>query len=61
MLISKNRFTYTSPNWPTQPRGVVFQISNTYPTHPAGSFNYPHLKRLPHIATIHFKKVRAPP
>lgn len=53
-----NGFTYTSPNWPTEPRGVVFQISNTYPTHPAGSFNYPHLKRLPHIATIHFKKVK---
>ena len=53
-----NGFTFTSPNWPTQPRGVIFQISSRYPTHPAGSFHYPHLDTLPTIATIHFKKVR---
>ena len=52
-----NGFTFTSPNWPTQPRGVIFAISSQYPTHPAGSFFYPHLDKLPSIATIKFKKV----
>ena len=52
-----NGFTFTSPNWPTEPRGVIFTISSQYPTHPAGSFYYPHLEKLPNIATIHIKKV----
>ena len=52
-----NGFTFTSPNWPTQPRGVIFSISSRYPTHPAGSFHYPHLENLPVIATIRFDKV----
>ena len=26
------------------PRGEVFTITNTFPAHPAASFNYPHLK-----------------
>ena len=52
-----NGFTFTSPNWPTEPRGVVFTISSQYPTHPAGSFHYPHLEHLPSIASIHFRKV----
>ena len=52
-----NGFTFTSPNWPTQPRGVTFSISSRYPTHPAGSFHYPHLDSLPVIATIRFEKV----
>ena len=52
-----NGFTFTSPNWPTVPRGVVFPISSQYPAHPAGSFHYPHLATLPSIATIHLTKV----
>ena len=52
-----NGFTFTSPNWPTHPRGVIFVISSRYPTHPAGSFHYPHLEKLPVIATIRFDKV----
>ena len=52
-----NGFTFTSPNWPTVPQGIIFRITNTYPTHPAGSFHYPDLKELPTIATFSFVKV----
>ncbi|XP_065210960.1 spondin-2 [Planococcus citri] len=54
-----NGFTFTAPNWPTQPQGVVFRMSSKYPSHPAGSFFYPQLKRLPPIATFQFIKIRA--
>lgn len=53
-----NGFTFTSPNWPTDPQGVIFQISSEYPTHPAGSFHYPHLDKLPTIAIIQITKER---
>ncbi len=53
-----NGFTFTAPNWPTQPQGVVFRMSSKYPSHPAGSFYYPQLKRLPPIATFQFIKVQ---
>jgi len=51
-----NGFTFTSPNWPTEPAGVAFRITSSYPPHPAGSFHYPHLPRLPSIATFKFVK-----
>merc|ERR1711874_944609 len=53
-----NGFTFTSPNWPTDPPGVIFQISSQYPTHPAGSFHYPHLDKLPTLAIIQITKER---
>jgi len=53
-----NGFTFTSPNWPTEPQAVVFGISHNYPVHPAGSFNYPHLDRLPTIAQYFITKER---
>ena len=53
-----NGFTFTSPNWPTTPPGVIFRITNTYPTHPAGSFYYPDKESLPTIATFTFTKVK---
>jgi Spondin_N len=52
-----NGFTFTAPNWATDPPGVVFRVTNTYPPHPAGSFHYPFLKRLPAIAFFQFVKV----
>lgn len=52
-----NGFTFTAPNWPTEPQGVVYRITSTHPQHPAGSFYYPSLKRLPPIATFQFIKV----
>lgn len=51
-----NGFTFTSPNWPTEPQGVVFRITNSYPPHPAGSFHYPNHPKLPNIATFSFYK-----
>ena len=53
-----NGFTFTSPNWATQPPDEVFTITNTYPAHPAGSFNYPHLTRLPTLAIYSLTKLR---
>ena len=35
---------------------MSFRITNSYPPHPAGSFHYPHLARLPSIATFHLQK-----
>ena len=52
-----NGFTFTSPNWATEPRGEVFQMTSTFPEHPAGSFNYPHLARLPTLAVFSLTKV----
>ncbi len=51
-----NGFTFTSPNWPTTPQGLIFRITNNYPTHPAGSFHYPELPELPTIASFTFVK-----
>jgi len=51
-----NGFTFTSPNWPTEPQGVVFRIESNYPTHPAGSFNYPQLMQLPTLAQFYLTK-----
>uniref|UniRef100_A0A0K2V2Y5 Spondin2like [Acyrthosiphon pisum] n=1 Tax=Lepeophtheirus salmonis TaxID=72036 RepID=A0A0K2V2Y5_LEPSM len=55
---SDNGFTFTSPNWPTEPRAEIFKITNVYPSHPAGSFNYPELSSLPTIATFSLIKER---
>lgn len=52
-----NGFTFTAPNWPTDPQGVIYRITSRYPAHPAGSFFYPKSKRLPPIATFQFIKV----
>jgi len=53
-----NGFTFTSPNWATEPRGEVFQITSQFPQHPAGSFHYPHLDRLPTLAVYTITKLR---
>ncbi|VEN36281.1 unnamed protein product, partial [Callosobruchus maculatus] len=53
-----NGFTFTAPNWPTEPQGEAYRITAHYPAHPAGSFFYPYLKRLPPIATFQFLKVK---
>ncbi|XP_011336912.1 uncharacterized protein LOC105279061 isoform X2 [Ooceraea biroi] len=52
-----NGFTFTATNWPTQPKGIVYRITSRYPAHPAGSFYYPNLLRLPPIATLTFTKL----
>jgi len=53
-----NGFTFTSPNWATEPRGEVFHITSQFPQHPAGSFHYPHLDTLPTIAVYTLTKLR---
>lgn len=53
-----NGFTFTAPNWATEPQGVIYRITSRYPAHPASSFYYPYLKRLPPIATFQFIKLR---
>jgi len=53
-----NGFTFTSPNWATEPRGEVFPITSQFPQHPAGSFHYPHLDHLPTIAVYTLTKLR---
>lgn len=52
-----NGFTFTAANWATEPQGVVYRITSRFPAHPAGSFYYPYIKRLPPIATFQFIKV----
>lgn len=53
-----NGFTFTAPNWPTEPQGLIYRVTSHYPAHPASSFYYPYMKRLPPIATFQFIKVR---
>jgi hypothetical protein len=52
-----NGFTFTSPNWETEPRGAVFNITSSFPSHPAGSLHYPGLAALPRLAQYSFTKV----
>ncbi|GLG92490.1 Uncharacterized protein GBIM_00179, partial [Gryllus bimaculatus] len=53
-----NGFTFTAPNWPTEPQGTVYRVTSRFPPHPAGSFYYPSLRRLPAIAAFTFRKIR---
>lgn len=53
-----NGFTFTAPNWSTDPKEKIYRISALYPNHPANSFYYPKLKRLPPLATFKFIKVK---
>ncbi|XP_050420722.1 spondin-2 [Adelges cooleyi] len=53
-----NGFTFTAPNWPTDPQGIIYRIKSNYPSHPASSFYYPQLSRLPTIATFQFIKIK---
>lgn len=52
-----NGFTFTAPDWPTEPTGVIYRITSGYPAHQAGSFFYPQIKQLPRIATVTLIKV----
>ncbi|XP_046558469.1 uncharacterized protein LOC124267565 [Haliotis rubra] len=49
--------TYTSPNWPSHPPQRIFEITPSYPDHPASSFFYPDRNRLPRIAHAILEKV----
>ncbi|XP_068131683.1 spondin-2 isoform X2 [Hyperolius riggenbachi] len=51
-------FTFSSPNYATIPQGTVTEITSSSPNHPANSFFYPRLKRLPPIAKVTFTKLK---
>ncbi|XP_018497039.1 spondin-2-like [Galendromus occidentalis] len=53
-----NGFTFTSPDFETEPRGPVTPITSKNPSHPASSFCYPHMKRLPRIAVVNIELIR---
>lgn len=53
-----NGFTFTAPNWPSEPKEPVARITSNTPSHPANSFYYPKLDKLPSIATLTFVKER---
>lgn len=53
-----NGFTFTAPNWASEPREKIYRITSQMPNHPANSFHYPHLKKLPPLATVTFVKAR---
>lgn len=49
--------TYTSPNWPSHPPQKIFEITPSYPDHPASSFFYPDRNKLPRIAHAILERV----
>lgn len=51
-------FTFTAPNWASEPTENIYRITAKFPDHPANSFHYPHLKKLPTLATFTFIKVK---
>lgn len=51
-------FTFTAPNWKTEPQEPIFKITSRYPRHPANSFYYPKLEDLPPIAVFKIEKVK---
>ncbi|XP_011298233.1 uncharacterized protein [Fopius arisanus] len=50
--------TFTSLMQRTWPQSLAYRITSRYPGHPAASFNYPNLPRLPPIATLTFTKLK---
>lgn len=52
-----NGFTFTAPNWLSEPFHKIQHITSQFPRHPANSFYYSDLHELPTIATFHFVKV----
>ncbi|CAB3375556.1 Hypothetical predicted protein [Cloeon dipterum] len=55
---SDSGFTFTSPNWESDPPAPISIITSKYPDHPASSFFYPELDHLPAIATLQFIKIK---
>lgn len=53
-----NGFTFTAPNWASSPQEKIYRITSKFPNHPANSFYYPHLKKLPLLATFKFMKFK---
>nr|XP_020478157.1 spondin-2-like isoform X3 [Monopterus albus] len=45
-------FTFSSPNFHTRPPENITEITSQMPNHPANSFYYPRLEKLPPIASL---------
>ncbi|XP_078421240.1 spondin-2-like isoform X1 [Cetorhinus maximus] len=52
-------FTFSSPNFATNPQETIFQITAKYPSHPANSFYYPRLEALPRMGHSEFTLLSA--
>jgi len=44
--------TFTAPNWVEDPHKSISRINSTFPDHPACSFYYPDIAKLPVIARV---------
>ena len=44
--------TFTAPNWVQDPYKTISRINSTFPDHPACSFYYPDIAKLPVIARV---------
>ncbi|XP_015119117.1 uncharacterized protein LOC107042558 [Diachasma alloeum] len=51
-------FTAMHQHQRSWPQNLAYRITSRYPAHPAASFNYPNLPRLPPIATLTFTKLK---
>ncbi|KAL0973957.1 hypothetical protein UPYG_G00213410 [Umbra pygmaea] len=52
-------FTFSSPNFETVPQDKVTKITSSSPSHPANSFYYPRLKKLPAMGKVILKKIKS--
>ncbi|XP_064468513.1 spondin-2-like [Ornithodoros turicata] len=48
--------TFTAPRWKAEPRENMTRITSRHPAHPASSFYYPQLNKLPRIAAFRFRR-----
>ncbi|XP_014347395.1 spondin-2-like [Latimeria chalumnae] len=54
-------FTFSSPNFATEPQEPIFQITAKSPSHPANSFHYPRLETLPRMGYLELRLVAEGP
>lgn len=48
--------TFTSPDWPSEPRETIYRLSPTKPAHSASAFFYANMTSLPPIARMFLTK-----
>jgi hypothetical protein len=49
--------TFTSPNWPSNPKEKIYMLSPSAPAHSASSFYYENITSLPPIAKVYLTKI----
>uniref|UniRef100_T1JDJ4 Spondin domain-containing protein n=1 Tax=Strigamia maritima TaxID=126957 RepID=T1JDJ4_STRMM len=45
-------YTFTAPNWKSEPQEKIYRLTAQYPNNSANSFYYPRRHKLPYIATF---------